>query len=202
MIRKFFEFYFKCYYRLFLNLEQVNIGLYKEKFFKPLGDKFVFKMLSKEDMKYFEKMKIKESYRYILKDRFDNGDYHQCFGIIDIEKDQLAYYCWTNSLKKYYHNEFESYFRHNGDTILFENDLALPEYRKMGFHSYCMLQRILYAKQAGFKKAIINIYFRNKPALKTAMNFGFSKMFRFPVSFRKGAVKYTIDKLTNRSIAL
>jgi len=198
MIKKALEFYLKYYYRLSLDLTKVGRADYMQKFNRTLPDKLQFKILEAKDIRYFLKMDIKDSYRKILNNRFSNPEHYLCFAIIDTTKDVLAYYCWTNSLKEYYHNEFEFVYRHDGEKVLFENDFTVPEYRQMGLHSYCMLQRILHAQQAGFKKAIINIYFRNEPALKTAMKFGFRKTWMFPISIRKGSLSYTYHKLFNR----
>jgi hypothetical protein len=62
-----------------------------------------------------------------------------------------------------------------------------------------MLQRIVFAQEHHFKKVIINIYFRNTPALKTVANFGFKNTYRLPLVYRRGTLTNTFNNLHGKN---
>lgn len=82
-----------------LDLAKVDPEDYKRRFSKPLPEGFVFKMLTLDDMHYFEKLNLRHNYLQVMYDCLSQPESHQCFAIIDTKKDALAYYCWTNWLK-------------------------------------------------------------------------------------------------------
>ena len=195
MLKKILEFYFKSYFRFELNLAAIELIEYTYFQESLLPENFVFKLFEVSDIGYlissgYDEKKIQSS-----KARLTELNHRKCFAIINTKNDELAYSCWINSLPKYYHNEFESEYVHDGSTVLFETDFTEPAYRRLGLHSYCMKKRILYCKEQGFERAIINIQIRNTPALKTVQKFGFKKTFRIPLALRKGSIAYTFNKL-------
>lgn len=195
MLRKILEFYFKSYYRYRLNLQDLNTEVFMADHTYSLPSGFSFKILEASDISYFMNGHYTEEQIRSKKARLADPEHRKCFAIIDGSTDRLAYSCWTNSLANYYHREFESTYHHNGSTVLFETDFTEPDYRRLGLHSYCMMQRILHSKQAGFKQVVINIHIHNTPALRTVENFGFTKTFRIPLALRKGSLKYTFNRL-------
>lgn len=194
MLKKIFEFYFKAYYRYQLNLEDLNIELFLSQHSLILPPGFRFMILEESDITYFFSGLYSEERIQSNKERLADPYHRKCFAVIDTNYDRLAYSCWINSLKSYYHKEFECVYSHDGSTVLFETDFTEPNYRNLGLHSYCMMQRISYCKKAGFKKAVINIHIHNTPALKTVRKFGFSKSFKIPIALRKGSITYTFNK--------
>ncbi len=199
MLTKIFEFYFKSYYRFELDLSGVEDAAYRSQFARQLPDGCEFRILTHEDADLLIKGETSEQIRQSKLARLADTEHRKCFAIIDLEKNMLAYSCWTNSLKEYYHREFEKVFTHDGSLVLFETDFCSPTHRGMGLHSYCMLERVLYAKRQGFRKAVINIHIRNTPALRTVEKFGFKKTLRLPLAYRKGTITYTLNRILKRN---
>lgn len=194
MLRKIVEFYFKSYYRYRLDLKELNTEAFLSKHSYSLPPGFRFKILEEPDISYFMDGHYSEEQIVSKKARLADPDHRQCFAVIDTANNRLAYSCWTNSLPSYYHKEFEGVYRHDGSKVLFETDFTEQDYRRLGLHSYCMMQRILHSKEAGFKEVIINIHIHNTPALRTVEKFGFSNTWRIPLALRKGSLKYTVNK--------
>lgn len=194
MLLKLVKFYFKSYYRFELDLTGLDETLFRSKFDYRLPKGFSFKKLEKEDFELFDSDDYPEAQ---LKSKHDRlcSPFWKCFAVINNENEELAYSSWINSSKRYYQKEFEREFVHDGSKVLFEADHTMPNYRGIGLHSYCMLERILYAKRKGFKTVMINIHVRNIPALRTVEKFGFKRVLIIPLAFRKGSLSYTWNRL-------
>ena len=188
----FFEFLFKYYYHLVLDIsgELANES-------ENISSNFEFKMLTSKDLYYFKQWEDKIRYLELYEARLKNSDYY-CFAVIDISTDQLAHYSWVNNTDHYFIKEINIYFNlKQNKQVLFEDDNTKEVYRGQKIHTFVMSKRIEFAKKIGATKILIEIYPRNKVALKTAKKFGFKRRNINPFYLREGSVSYIKNKMIN-----
>ena len=188
----FFEFLFKYYYHLVLDIsgELANES-------ENISSNFEFKILTLKDLYYFKQWEDKIRYSELYETRLKNSDYY-CFAVIDISTDQLAHYSWVNYTDHYFIKEINKYFDlKQNKQVLFEDDNTKEVYRGQKIHTFVMSKRIGFAKKIGATKIFIEIYPRNKVALKTAQKFGFKRRNINPFYLREGSVSYIKNKMIN-----
>jgi RimJ/RimL family protein N-acetyltransferase len=186
----FFEFLFKYYYHLVLDIsgELANKS-------GNISSNYYFKILTLSDLNYFKQWEDKIRYLELYETRLRNPDYY-CFAVIDVSTDQLAHYSWVNNTDHYFIKEINTYFNlKQNKQVLFEDDNTKEAYRGQKIHTFVMSKRIEFSKKIGATKIFIEIYPRNKVALTTAKKFGFKRRNINPFYLREGSISYIKNKI-------
>ena len=186
-IIKLFEFiltYYNIYKLKFEDIEIKDLSL-------PEG--LIFKRLTENDLYLFNSLHLKAEYLEICNKRLKNSNIIS-YAIIDVKKDCLAAYSFINSSEIYYlHALNKKIHLSKTNSVFFEDDNTLEEYRRMGLSSYIMNERIRYAKQ-NKKHSLGFAHPSNTPSIKTLLKFNFKKTYNFPVAIRKDAFIYIYKK--------
>ena len=188
----FFEFLFKYYYHLVLDISDnlfINEVL--------ISSNFELKILTIHDFYYFQQWEDKIKYLELYKMRLQSADYY-CFAIIETGANQLAHYSWVNNTTSYYIKEINRLFHlKQNKQVLFEDDNTKEEYRGQKIHTFVMSKRIEFSKKIGATKIFIEIYPRNTIALNTAKKFGFKRRNINPFYLRAGSISYIKNKIVH-----
>jgi hypothetical protein len=184
---KIFEFLFTYYNIYKLKLEDIEI---KE---LSLLEGFQFKRLTENDFYLFESLNLKYEYLRICQEKLKSKDII-AYAIIDLQKDSLAAYSFINASKVYYLHALNKKLNlQKINSLFFEDDNTLQDYRRMGLSSYIMNERIRFAKENN-KHSLIFVHPTNIPSIKTILKYNFKKTHNFPIAIRKEAFIYLYKK--------
>lgn len=190
-ISHFFEFLFKYYYHLVLDISDL---VCVDSVF--ISSNFELKILTSKELYYFKQWEDKSRYLALYEARLDNPDYY-CFAVIETSTNQLAHYSWVNNTDSYNIKEINKLCQlKQNKQVLFEDDNTKKEFRGQKIHTFVMHKRIEFSQKIGATKIFIEIYPRNTVALNTAKKFGFKRSNINPFYLRPGSISYIKNKIT------
>jgi hypothetical protein len=190
-ISRFFEFLFKYYYHLVLDISDL---VCVDSVF--ISSNFELKILTSKELYYFKQWEDKIRYLALYETRLDNPDYY-CFAVIETSTNQLAHYSWVNNTDNYNIKEINKLCQlKQNKQVLFEDDNTKEEFRGQKIHTFVMCKRIEFSQKIGATKIFIEIYPRNTVALNTAKKFGFKRSNINPFYLRPGSISYIKNKIT------
>ena len=181
MLKKIFEKIFRYY-----GVYKLNVRSYKPILkTNELKKKFEIRQLTFDDLNLFEGISYFERYRLIYKERFLSENY-LCFGVINSENNEIAYYSWIfKGDEKYIKEIYKKISFKKLNAFYFEDDNAIEKYRGLKLHTYIMQTRIEYTISQSKENILIIIHPKNIPAVKTIINFGFKRINIIPYYFRR-----------------
>lgn len=181
MLRKILEKTFRYY-----GVYKLNVSSYKPILTTcELNKIFEIRQLTFDDLTLFKGISYFERYRSIYKERFLSENY-LCFGVINRENNDIAYYSWVfKGDEKYIKEIYKKMSLKKLNAFYFEDDNTIEKYRGLKLHTYVMQKRIEYTISQNKENILIIIHPKNIPALKTIINFGFKRINIIPYYFRR-----------------
>lgn len=194
MIKKIFEFYFRCYKYFRLDIDQSTVD------YKSLctvdTQLFSFKILNRiEDIKYFHESKFSAENLQLIQTRLSKPKEFTCFLFIENATNKVAMMAWINTSPSYYIYEMNKHVKYQSHQALFENSVTWPEFQRKGLYISMLCNQIEYSKQNKITEAFAVVYFKNIAPLKTLAKLGFKRIDKFPIYYRTGSITYTIKKI-------
>ena len=188
MLVKLLEFLFTYYHVYKLDLSKST----PKDLSLPKG--FIFRTLNVNDSYLFKNLKIREDYLKTCIDRLSN-DRIITFAIIDSNSDCLAAYSCVNMNDSYYLSVLnKTYNLKKNKSYFFEDDNTIEKYRKLGFSSFIMNERIKFSIKNN-RHSYGFVHPTNLPSVKTLKKFNFNRTLDFPFSIRREAIIYLRKKI-------
>ena len=127
---------------------------------------------------YATKHRGQNHYEMNILPRLINPDRFEGFGVIDLEKDEIAYLCWVD-YEKITIPEINYLKELQITEAYFLDDHCVNQHKRKGLHNSMFNERLLFCKKKGVKAVFIVIYLNNTRALGNLKKYNFRLINKF-----------------------
>jgi ribosomal protein S18 acetylase RimI-like enzyme len=166
----------------------IRIGLFKSSNISgSIPSREIDNIYAKKQINFLDERLLKEyaskhrgnnHYEENILPRLTNHNRFKAFGVIDMEKDEIAYLCWVD-FDKITIPEINFIEELHSKEAYFLDDHCVNEHQRKGLHSAMFNERFLYCKRRGVKAVFIVIFLNNSRALQTLKKYNFKIINKF-----------------------